>query len=128
MVSSFNQRLAKAKGQKNPKPMPGANFHGQAAAAPAYTFPAFSVAPSITGNPYVDVDQVASPGTITGTPTPSVTYQWNSGNQPIQNSNGATQRALNSHKGGKLRVTVTARNILGSASATAETALITDAP
>src|SRR5205085_5786633 len=77
----------------------------------------------------------ATPGTVTGSPTPTVTYQWQrdvAGNASYSNISGATSNTytlVSADAGNKIRVVATAANGVGSnatANSTA-TALIASA-
>ena len=102
----------------------------QAPQPPANTQP-----PQITGTSTVGQQLQANPGTWTGSPAPTFTYQWqrcdSSGNNcnPIQSATNATYTINNTDAGSTLEVTVTASNSAGNNQATsAATAVVPQAP
>ena len=87
--------------------------------------------PTISGSPTLGATQTANPGTWSGTQPITFTYQWrscNSGGGSCSNIAAATGRnyvTRNSDIGRTLRVRVTARNTIGTETATsAPTAVI----
>jgi hypothetical protein len=90
--------------------------------------------PGISGTVSVGKQLTATPGTWTGTPAPTFTYQWQKCSQsgPCQAISGATSRTYTpprSNTGSRLDVLVTGTNSVGSNSVSApETAPVTGAP
>ena len=87
--------------------------------------------PTISGSPTLGATQTANPGTWAGTQPITFAYQWrtcNGGGGGCSSINGATGRTYvtrNSDIGRTLRINVTARNTIGTESATsAPTAVI----
>jgi hypothetical protein len=79
--------------------------------------PVNTVAPSVSGTVAIGSTLTASPGTWTGDPTPTFSYQWQRGSSNISGATGSTYTATLSDAGNTLRCVVTATNIAGSASA-----------
>jgi hypothetical protein len=83
--------------------------------------PANQVLPTISGTAYVNGTLIASPGTWTGTPAPSFTYQWflcvDMSCNEIAKADGITYTPIASQLGDTLLVEVTATNTNGSVSA-----------
>lgn len=77
--------------------------------------PAFSVAAFITGTAAIGTRLYAYPGTVTGSPTPSLSYQWKLATVDIP---GATSNYFDVVDGGSYTCVVTATNDGGSASST----------
>ncbi|HEY7422171.1 MAG TPA: hypothetical protein VH541_09170, partial [Gaiellaceae bacterium] len=90
----------------------------------AQTPPANTQAPQISGTAAVGQQLQASPGTWSGAPAPTFTYQWqrcdSSGNNcnPIQGATNTTYTVTNADAGSTLNVAVTGTNNAGSAQAT----------
>jgi surface protein len=81
---------------------------------------------TITGTPSVGETLSAVAATVTGSPTPTPTYQWSSGAGPITGATGSTYVVSAGDVGHTLTVTITETNSAGSASATsAATATVT---
>lgn len=85
-------------------------YEGFAAVAPA-----FSVAAFIAGTGSVGSTLYAYPGVVTGSPTPSLSYQWKKDTVDIP---GATTNAYTVDDGASYTCVVTATNAGGSASST----------
>jgi hypothetical protein len=79
--------------------------------------PVNTAAPSVSGTAAIGSTLTASPGTWTGDPTPTFSYQWQRGTSNISGATGSTYTATLSDAGNTLRCVVTATNIAGSASA-----------
>ena len=97
--------------------------------------PANTQLPQISGTATVGQQLQASPGTWTGNPAPTFTYQWqrcdNSGNNcgPIQGATNATYTIAGADAGSTLNVVVTGTNSNGSAQATSTaTSQVAQAP
>ena len=97
--------------------------------------PVSVTAPQISGTVAVGQQLQANPGTWTGNPAPTFTYQWqrcdSSGNNcnPIQGATNATYTIVNADAGSTLEVTVTASNSAGTNQATsAATAVVAQVP
>ena len=83
--------------------------------------------PTISGTAETDELLTAAPGTWTGSPTPSYSYQWMRDGETIPGATASTYTIVVADEGHKLRVLVTASNVNGVASAlSAETATVTD--
>ena len=80
--------------------------------------PVNTVLPSITGTAEVGQTLTVVPGTWTGYPTPTKTYQWKRNGTPIGGATGTTYVCVAADGGQALTVTETATNSVGSASAT----------
>jgi hypothetical protein len=79
--------------------------------------PVNTVAPSVSGTVGVNSTLTASPGTWTGDPTPTFSYQWQRGTSNISGATGSTYTAQLADIGSTLRCVVTATNIAGAVSA-----------
>lgn len=96
---------------------------------PAAAAPVNTALPTVTGTPQVGQVLTCTPGTWTGNPTPTFTYQWQRGTTNIAGATNATYTAVAADAGQTLRCVVTASNTKGSASAnSADTAAVTQAP
>ena len=86
--------------------------------------PANQTPPAITGTATVGQQLTLTPGTWTGTPTPTLTYQWNrcdqTGNNctPITGATTTTYTPTSTDIGSTLTATVTATNTAGTLPAT----------
>lgn len=81
--------------------------------------PANTVAPSISGSAVDGATLTAASGTWTGSPPPTLTYQWKRAGSPITGATNTTYVAQLADVGSALTVTVTGTNGIGSpASAT----------
>lgn len=74
--------------------------------------------PLISGSPVVDQTLSATPGSWTGTPTPSYEYQWKRGGVAISGATAPTYLLVSADLAATITVTVTATNSGGSANAT----------
>lgn len=87
--------------------------------------PANTVAPAITGTTEVGETLTVSDGTWTGTPTPSVTRQWQRGTSGsfanISGATGSTYVLQNADLGNNIRVVETATNTEGTTTANSNT-------
>lgn len=91
-------------------------------AAPSTAAPSFSASPVIIGVPTVGVPVSYVPGTVSGSPTPSVTRQWLLDGSNISGATNATYTPVEGDIGtGRLSVRETATNIAGSANSTSAT-------
>ncbi len=109
----------------------------QAASAPTSVVPQAPVntqAPQISGTVAVGQQLQASPGSWTGTPAPTFTYQWqdcdSGGNNcsPIQGATASSYTIQSTDGGSTLKVVVTGSNTAGSSQATsAPTAVVDEA-
>jgi hypothetical protein len=85
--------------------------------------PANAVAPRVLGPPFVGSTLSTDPGTWSGFPIPSLTYQWKrcnavgAGCVDISGQTTSTYLPVEGDVGSVIRVLVTATNTLGSASA-----------
>jgi large repetitive protein len=102
---------------------------GVSATAPANTVP-----PSISGTVTVGSTLTASPGTWSGTPAPTFTYQWKQCDSAgancsaLSSATGSTYAVVAGNVGFTLRVNVTATNSAGSPNLdSAQTAVVTGA-
>lgn len=99
--------------------------HGSIATgtSPGFGYSSANSAPAITSNPAIvggaTVGSASSvtPGTTTGSPTPTNTYQWNINGVPVSGSTGTTYTPVSSDAGKTLTVTQTASNGAGSPAA-----------
>lgn len=82
--------------------------------------PANTVAPSISGTPNVGQTLTVNPGTWTGTPAPTFTYQWNQNGAAISLATNSTYTPVTADLSQTITVTVTATNATGSVSATSQ--------
>jgi hypothetical protein len=87
----------------------------------ADTAPAFTVNPVITGSGVVGGTLTCNGGTVTGSPTPTKTYQWKRGGVNISAATASTYVVVSGDIGAALTCAVTATNTSGSASATSNT-------
>jgi hypothetical protein len=101
----------------------------------APTAPRNTTAPSITGTPQVGQVLTAQPGAWSSATTPTFTYQWERCNttgaacSDIAGATNQTYTVQQADVGSTLRVRVTAKNNVGSSSATsAQTSLVQAAP
>lgn len=87
------------------------------------TPPVFAVAPQITGTAVVDQTLTCDGGTVTGTPTPTKTYQWYRGVNPISGATNSTYTLVQADAGNtsNMKCVVTATNGAGSVSADSNT-------
>jgi hypothetical protein len=89
---------------------------------PPQTAPQNTGAPTISGTASVGKHLTASGGTWSGTPTPTLSYQWQRCNQsgagcnPISGSTGTTYAEQRADMGSTLRVLVTGTNTAGTLS------------
>jgi len=86
---------------------------GAAGAAPVN-----SVAPVVSGTPYVGQTLSVTNGTWTGNPTPTYTYVWKRNGTPIALATASTYLLVTADLGATITCTVTATNTEGAASAT----------
>lgn len=89
------------------------------------TAPAFSVAPTTTGTVSIGNVLGGTDGTVTGTPTPTLAYQWKRNGVAISGETGASYTcvAADVQQGVSLRRDVTATNALGAAPGTSSNSL-----
>lgn len=80
--------------------------------------PAFTSAPSIIGTPTVNVPCSYSPGTLSGSPAPTITQQWVLDGIDIGGATGVTYTPTIGNSGHALAVREIATNASGSASST----------
>lgn len=97
--------------------------------------PANTAPPTISGPPVEAQTLSATPGTWSGSPTPSFTYQWQRCNTsaancaPISGASAPTYAAVAADVGSRLEVAVTATDSGGSTTASsAATSVVTSAP
>lgn len=94
---------------------------------PVTAVPANTAAPSISGTAQVGQTLTAADGTWTGTPTPTLTRQWNADGTAISGATAATYVPVAGDIGKVITVTVTGTNSAGNANATsAGTAAVID--
>lgn len=92
----------------------------------ASAVPANTVLPALTGNPYQGVTLSSSNGTWTGTPSPTLSFQWKKGGVAIPGATSSTYTVQSSDVGSTLTCSVTAVNTGGTTTATsAATATVT---
>lgn len=90
----------------------------QVEALSAFTAPAASVAPVITGTAKVGQTLTLTPGTWTGSSPKTFAYQWKVGGVNIAGATGTTYIPVVGNIGSPITATVTATNIVSSVSAT----------
>lgn len=91
--------------------------------------PTNTALPTISGTAQVGQTLTATPGTWSGNPTPTYSYQWQRGTTNIAGATSATYTLVSADAGSTVRVVVTATNSAGSASAnSANSATVTQAP
>ena len=79
---------------------------------------------SFTGTPAVGQTLTAVSSGVTGTPTPTETYQWFDGTSPILGAVGQTYVIQPSDYNQHISVVITERNTLGGASATSSSSVV----
>lgn len=110
------------------------NTEGTASATSAATAsvtqtPANTAVPTVTGTARVGQTLTAAPGTWTGTPAPTYTYQWQRGTTNISGATNATYVLVAADAGQTIRVVVTGTNSAGNATAnSAATSSVTQTP
>lgn len=96
------------------------------AATASGVLPDNTILPVITGTAAEDEVLTVAPGTWTGTPAPTLTYQWFAGGESIPGAPGTTYQVQAGDVGKTITVLETATNSLGSAQAmSAPTATVT---
>jgi hypothetical protein len=98
------------------------NVPAQAAA------PAFSSAPAIIGTPSVGVATSYTPGTVSGSPAPTITRQWLLDGVAISGATGATYTPVAGDSGKSLAVRETATNGSGAETSTSAGVAVTAPP
>ena len=88
-----------------------------ASVTPPAQAPANTAVPSISGSPAVGQTLTCNPGTWTGAPSPTLSFQWLRDGQAITGESGATYNVVAADAGHALTCRVTATNAGGSASA-----------
>lgn len=83
-----------------------------------YEAPENTVAPAITGTAQEGETLTASEGTWTGSPEPTLAFQWNRDDEPIAGATEDTYDLVADDVDAVITVTVTATNIVGTASET----------
>jgi hypothetical protein len=91
------------------------------------TAPANTVAPSITGTPQVGVASTCATGTWTGTPTPSLGYQWTVAGVVVAGATSSTYTPVAADSGKALICVVTRSNHVGVVSAATPAKTVTPA-
>lgn len=105
-----------------------ANSVATAAVIAALAAPANTVLPAITGTAQVGQTLTAAPGTWTGNPTPTYTYQWKRAGANISGATSSTYLIVSGDVMQVISVEVTGTNSVGNAKATsAGTANVTPA-
>lgn len=89
--------------------------------------PANTGAPVVTGNSNVGSVLSVSPGTWTGTPTPTITYQWTRNAVPVVGANGTSYAIPMAAVGDSFGCIVTATNTAGAFSTTTNAIVATAA-
>jgi hypothetical protein len=112
----------------------GASEATSAASAPTAAPPTNTAAPTLSGSATEGQTLTAAPGSWSGYPSPTLTYQWNRCNalglicEAIPNATSPTYLILSADVGHMLTMTVTATNFLGVSQATsAASALVVSA-
>lgn len=90
----------------------------------AVSAPVFTVQPSISGTFSVGSTLTASAGTITGFPTPTLSYQWLRNGSAIPGATSSTYQQVSADLGTRVDVDVTASNGSGSTRATATGSIV----
>lgn len=104
----------------------GAIYASNASSLPG--FPTATVAPSISGTPVVGQTLTCTPGTWTGTPTPTVTRQWRANGVNIPGATGTTYVVGLAYANQSIRCLETATNSVGTASSQSNALTIAGAP
>lgn len=86
--------------------------------APPATAPVRTAQPVIAGALTTGSVLTCTPGTYTGTPTPTVTRQWNVGLTPVPGATGLTYTILAADSGKLINCIETATNSAGTATGT----------
>jgi hypothetical protein len=94
-----------------------AHRHSGGSGTPTNTAPVNTAVPTVAGTPAVGNTLTATPGTWTGTPTPTLAYQWERNSADIPGATGLTYVLTSADVGGNDRVRETATNVAGTASA-----------
>lgn len=89
------------------------------------TAPDNTILPSITGTPESGETLTAAPGTWTGTPAPTFTYQWFADGESLAGQNGTTLPVVADYVGQDVSVLVTGTNATGSKSAMSAVVTVT---
>jgi hypothetical protein len=104
------------------------------ATSDALTIPVPTSAPQNTAKPRVSGSATSgstltcSPGTWTGTPTPTLTYAWLTDGRPIVGATTQTYPVKDGDRGKQITCRETAANSAGSAAATSDPVSVPDAP
>jgi hypothetical protein len=94
-----------------------AHRHGTGTGPPTNTAPVNTAAPTVAGTPAVGNTLTATPGTWTGTPTPTLAYQWERNSSDIPGATGLTYVLVTADVGNNIRVRETGTNVAGTANA-----------
>jgi hypothetical protein len=91
-----------------------AHRHGTGTGPPTNTAPVNTAAPTVAGTPAVGNTLTATPGTWTGTPTPTLAYQWERNSSDIPGATGLTYVLVTADVGNNIRVRETGTNVAGT--------------
>jgi hypothetical protein len=94
-----------------------AHRHSTGTGPPGNTLPANTAVPTVSGTPAQGNTLTAIPGTWTGTPTPTLTDQWERNGADIASATGLTYVVAANDVGASIRIRETATNSVGSVSA-----------
>lgn len=94
-----------------------AHRHGTGSGPPPDVPPANTAVPTVSGTPAQGNTLTATPGTWTGTPTPTLTYQWERNGGDIGTATALTYVIAANDVGAAVRVRETATNTAGTSSA-----------
>jgi hypothetical protein len=101
-----------------------ANIQQYGDAPPVNSLPANVVLPSISGLTPIGSVLTCNPGEWSGTPTPSITYQWRRGSSNISGATGSTYTTQAADQDQAVTCRVTATNIVGSANAVSSNSIV----
>lgn len=101
-----------------------ARRHGTGSGPPTNTAPVNTAAPTVTGTPAQGNTLTATPGTWTGTPTPTLSYQWERNGADIGGATALTYVLTVTDVGASVRIRETATNVVSAVSAWSTTLLV----
>jgi hypothetical protein len=105
-----------------------AHRHSTGTGPPPNTAPVNTVAPTVSGTPAQGNTLTATPGTWTGTPTPTLAYQWERNGADIGSATGLTYVVAANDVGASTRIRETATNGVGSPVSAWSTAIAIPSP